>query len=100
MVKKILMSLFICLCLLFTSCVSNRGVNRDILEYQKEIDRLESELRARDRAIESAIDSVERIKERSENVSGGIDEIIDLFDEYQRAVERMLQEYRKTGTEK
>lgn len=91
------------ICILFilwlTSCQSNRAAARNILEYQKQVDRLEEELRNRDRAIEDAIRELATITARSEAMEGDIDTVIRLFDEYQRAVERLLQYDRKTDSE-
>lgn len=91
------------ICILFilwlTSCQSNRATARNILEYQKQVDRLEEELRNRDRAVDSAIRELAAITARSEAMEGDIDTVIRLFDEYQRAVERLLQYDRKTDSE-
>ena len=91
------------ICILFilwlTSCQSNRAAARNILEYQKQVDRLEEELRNRDRAVEDAIRELAAITARSEAMEGDIDSVIRLFDEYQRAVERLLQYDRSTDTE-
>lgn len=81
-----------------TSCQSNRAAARNILEYQKQVDRLEEELRNRDRAVDSAIRELAAITARSEAMEGDIDSVIRLFDEYQRAVERLLQYDRSTDT--
>lgn len=93
--QKVVFSLFVC-CMLFCSCNTTRGTDRAILEYQRQVNRLEEELRARDRAIEAGVRRLEAITERSESMGGDIDEIIRELDEYQRAVERMLQDYRGT----
>lgn len=97
MVKKIVL----CLAGLFllTGCCSTRRVDRQILEYQRQIDQLESELRARDRAIDSSIRELEAISSRSRGMEADIDDIIRELDEYQRAVERLIQSYRTGKTE-
>lgn len=92
MVKKIILC-FVSLILL-TGCCSTRRVDRQVLEYQRQIDQLESELRARDRAIDSSIRELEAISERSRGMEADIDDIIRELDEYQRAVERLIQNYR------
>lgn len=90
--KKIILC-FIGLILL-TGCCSTRRVDRQVLEYQRQIDQLESELRARDRAIDSSIRELEAITSRSRGMEADIDDIIRELDEYQRAVERLIQSYR------
>ena len=97
MVKKIILC-FASLILL-TGCCSTRRVDRQVLEYQRQIDQLESELRARDRAIDSSIRELEAISERSRGMEADIDDIIRELDEYQRAVERLIQSYRTGKTE-
>lgn len=97
MVKKVILCLA-CIILL-TGCCSTRRVDRQVLEYQRQIDQLESELRARDRAIDSSIRELEAISERSRGMEADIDDIIRELDEYQRAVERLIQSYRTGKTE-
>ena len=80
-------------CLLLSSCASTRGTNQSILDYQREIDRLESELNSRDRTIESAVNELRAITVKSTEMEGTVDELIDLFDQYQRAVEQLLRDY-------
>ena len=97
MVKKIILC-FAGLILL-TGCCSTRRVDRQVLEYQRQIDQLESELRARDRAIDSSIRELEAITSRSRGMEADIDDVIRELDEYQRAVERLIQSYRTGKTE-
>lgn len=96
MVKKIILC-FASLILL-TGCCSTRRVDRQVLEYQRQIDQLESELRARDRAIDSSVRELEAISSRSRGMEADIDDIIRELDEYQRAVERLIQSYRTGKT--
>jgi len=90
--------LLFCCSGLFTGCKSTRtGVTEDILEYQQQIDRLEEELRNRDRTIDNAIRELAAIAERSAAMEGTVDDVIELFNEYQRAVERLLRYYSETA---
>lgn len=98
MVKKIILC-FASLILLTGCCSTRRGTDRQILEYQRQIDQLESELAARDRAIDSSIRELEAISSRSRGMEADIDDIIRELDEYQRAVERLIQSYRTGKTE-
>lgn len=97
--KKIFITLCLVSCMLVSCTSTRKGTDESILNYQREIDRLESELNARDRAIESSIRRLESITERSKSMEGTVDELIELFDEYQRGVEQLLYDYRSTGTE-
>lgn len=82
-------------CFSCSGCATSRNtVGKDIIEYQQQIDRLEEELRYRDRAIEDCIREIGVISERSGNIEGTVDDVIELFNSYQRAVERLLQYYR------
>lgn len=89
----IFICILFCYVLNFTGCRSNTGVNNDILSHQQQIARLEEELRNRDRTIEDGIRGLEAITTRSESMEGTIDEVIELFAEYQRRVERLIREY-------
>lgn len=83
---------------LLSACTSTKRVDRQVLEYQRQIDRLEEELRARDRAIDSSVRELEAITERSRGMEADIDDIIRELDEYQRAVERLIRDYRSAET--
>lgn len=99
--------MFILALLLFllcvTACATAANTDRAVLEHQQQIDRLEEELRNRDRAIESAVKDIRELTSRSSRMEGSIDAIIELFGEYQRRVDRMLSDYyylqNKTGTQ-
>ena len=87
MLKKI----FICIiCLCLCSCASSRHTERSVLEHQKQIDRTEESIRARDRAIDTCIRELAYIAGRSEEMGGDIDDIITQFDLYHAAVQRLL----------
>ena len=90
---KIIFCIVACLCL--NGCVIRYRTNGEVLEYQRQIDLLEERLRARDRAIDNAIGEIESISNRSKSMEGTIDDIIREIDEYQRAVERLLNDYRE-----
>lgn len=103
MQKKIFFLIACACCLLCLACTStgtNAGTSTDtaILNYQKQINRLENELNSRDRAIENGVRRLEGITERCTIETGTIDEIIELFDEYQRGIEQLLYDYYRTDT--
>ena len=91
MAKKVFI-LIICLCL--CSCVSSRHTEQSVLEHQKQIDRTEESIRARDRAIDTCLRELAYIAGRSEEMGGDIDDIIRELDLYHTAVQRLL---RATG---
>ena len=79
--------------MLLTGCASSR-VSQSVIEHQREIDRIEEGIRVRDRAIESSIERLEAISARCSEMGGTVDELIELFDEYQRGVEQLIRDYR------
>ena len=83
------------------SCATRviRGSDTAIINHQTEINRLENELRNRDRAIDNAVRELEDITARSSAMEGTVDEIIGLFDEYQRTVEQLLRDYNSIRNE-
>ena len=80
-------------------CTTRADASGTILDYQQQVNRLEEELRNRDRAIDSAIQELGAITNRSSAVEGTIDEIIELFTEYQRRVDKLLYDYNRVRTE-
>lgn len=90
--QKIIFSLLVCVML--CGCCSTRAVDEQVLEYQRQVDRLEEELRTRDRAIATSIDRLEAITSRSTEMGTDIDSIIGELDEYQRTIERVISDYK------
>ena len=87
MLKKI----FLCIaCLCLCSCASSRHTEQPVLEHQKQIDRTEESIRARDRAIDTCLRELAYISARSEEMGGDIDDIITQLDLYHAAVQRLL----------
>lgn len=79
--------------LLLTSCITNRRTDSAIIEYQREIDRLESAIQQYDTAMRNSAERLRDITVRSISMEGTVDEIIGLFDEYQRGVEQLIRDY-------
>ena len=87
MSKKI----FLCIaCLCLCACTSSRHTEQSVLEHQKQIDRTEESIRARDRAIDTCLRELAYIAGRSEEMGGDIDDIIRELDLYHTAVQRLL----------
>ena len=87
MFKKI----FLCIaCLCLCACTSSRHTEQSVLEHQKQIDRTEESIRARDRAIDTCLRELAYIAGRSEEMGGDIDDIIRELDLYHAAVQRLL----------
>jgi len=78
-------------------CATTRtksAANGDVLSYQAEITRLEDTIANYQHEIGYTIEELGSIRERASGVEGTIDEIIYLFDEYQRRVDEVLRRYR------
>lgn len=80
-------------------CTSTRPTDNAVLEHQRQIDALESRIRSYEAATEYTIRELETLAGRAEKVGTTVDELIELFDEYQRTVERILRNYRATEGE-
>lgn len=82
-----------------TGCRTTRsGAGADILEYQRKITALEARISFYESTIGSTITELESIGRRAEAVDGTVDELIYLFDDYQRAVKRLLDCYREAAS--
>lgn len=92
--------LFFIICVwLFTGCVSRRAVDTSILDYQRKISELERTIEQYDSVVKSAADELGSLQNRSERMEGDIDELIQLFDEYQQGVTRLIRNYYKIRNE-
>lgn len=87
----------IAVCTGLSGCAStaNTSVDATILEYQGEIARLENTVASYQREIGYAVEELGNIRDRTTGMEGTIDEVIDLFEDYQQRVERVLQRYRE-----
>jgi chromosome segregation ATPase len=86
---------------LFSGCKSTRvSADENILYYQRKIDELEATVRLyeqritiADEQIRNDLESLKYLGERAKTVGDTIDELIELFAEYQRGVEQLLRDY-------
>ena len=87
----------IAVCTGLSGCAStaNTSVDATVLEYQGEIARLENTVASYQREIGYAVEELGNIRDRTAGMEGTIDEVIDLFEDYQQRVERVLQRYRE-----
>lgn len=85
----------------FSGCKSPRiSTNENILYYQRKIDELEATVRlyeqritVADEQIRDDLESLEYLGDRAKTVGNTIDELIELFAEYQCGVEQLLRDY-------
>lgn len=89
--------LLLATCFMLFSCNSTKRVDGDILDYQRQIGILEARISNYERTIDRAVSELESIRRRASNIDGTIDEIIELFDDYQRTVEQLLRDYREAA---
>ena len=103
--KKICYS-FVIFLLVFMSCIfsgcnSTRvSTDENILYYQRKVDELEATVRLyeqritiADEQVRNDLESLKYLGERAKTVGDTIDELIELFAEYQRGVEQLLRDY-------
>ena len=97
--------IFVILCLFvvcfFSGCKSTRvSTDENILYYQRKIDELEATVRLyeqritiADEQVRNDLESLKYLGDRAKTVGDTIDELIELFAEYQRGVEQLLRDY-------
>ena len=93
--------LYLFVACIFSGCKSTRvSTDENILYYQRKIDELEATVRLyeqritiADEQIRNDIESLKYLGERAETNGDTIDELIELFAEYQRGVEQLLRDY-------
>ena len=93
-----LVVIFISLCVLLAGCVSRGGtvpVDDTILDYQRQITNLEGRITSIVSGLDDSVAELVTLSERSRDVTGGIDEVIELFDRYQQAVDELISVYRE-----
>lgn len=86
---------------IFSGCKSTRvSADENILYYQRKIDELEATVRLyeqritiADEQIRDDLESLKYLGERAKTVGDTIDELIELFAEYQCGVEQLLRDY-------
>lgn len=86
---------------IFSGCKSTRvSTDENILYYQRKIDELEATVRlyeqritVADEQIRDDLESLEYLGDRAKTVGNTIDELIELFAEYQCGVEQLLRDY-------
>lgn len=76
------------ICILFTACLSSKqsGPDNSVLEHNKKV----AEATAR---VDSSIERLNSYSERLDSCEGTVEELIELFDNYNRGVEQLKQDY-------
>ena len=91
MAKKILICL---ICVLCFSCVSTgRGADKSVIEHQRKLGEYQAAVSYHLGRVDACAARIADIRERANSLTGEIDRVIELFDEYQRAVEQLIREY-------
>lgn len=91
MVKKLFIGL---VCVLCFSCVSTgRGADKSIIEHQRKLGEYQAAVSYHLGRVDACAARIADIRERADSLTGEIDRVIELFDEYQRAVEQLIREY-------
>lgn len=97
--EKILITCFITL--LFTGCITTRtGADSDIVSRDSQaVGRLEGTVTELDRTVNDSRERIGNIIETSRGIEDGIERLEYLFNEYEREVERLLDEIDRIRTE-
>ena len=93
--------LYLLVSCIFSGCKSTRvSTDENILYYQRKVDELEATVRLyeqritiADEQVRNDIESLKYLGDRAKTVGDTIDELIELFAEYQRGVEQLLRDY-------
>lgn len=93
--------LYLLVACFFSGCKSTRvSTDENILYYQRKVDELEATVRLyeqritiADEQVRNDIESLKYLGERAQTIGDTIDELIELFAEYQRGVEQLLRDY-------
>lgn len=89
-----------CVC---TGCSSlprqGAGAQPNILAHQEQVTRLEDRVRLYEAATDRTISQLEDIRLRAAKTETTIDDVISLFNEYQRVVEQFISDYKQVRTE-
>jgi DNA repair ATPase RecN len=93
--------LYLSVAYLFSGCKSARvSADENLLYYQRKVDELEATVRLyeqritiADEQVRNDLESLKYLGERAKTVGDTIDELIELFAEYQRGVEQLLRDY-------
>lgn len=89
-----------CIC---TGCASlsrqGAGAQPDVLAHQEQVTRLEDRVRLYEAATDRTISQLEDIRLRAAKTETTIDDVISLFNEYQRVVEQFIFDYKQVRAE-
>lgn len=89
-----------CVC---TGCSSlprqGAGAQPDILAYQEQVTRLEDRVGLYEATTDRTISQLEDVRLRAAKTETTIDDVISLFNEYQRIVEQFISDYKQVRTE-
>ena len=89
-----------CIC---TGCASlsrqGAGAQPDVLAHQEQVTRLEDRVRLYEASTDRTISQLEDIRLRAAKTETTIDDVISLFNEYQRVVEQFISDYKQVRAE-
>jgi DNA repair ATPase RecN len=100
-VYNIFVIFLFCIVFIFTGCKSTRvSTDENLLYYQRKVDELEATVRLyeqritiADEQVRNDLESLKYLGDRAKTVGDTIDDLIELFAEYQRGVEQLLRDY-------
>jgi len=75
------------------------GAQSDILAHQEQITRLEDRVRIYEATADRTISQLEDLRLRAAKTETTVEDVINLFDEYQRVVEQFISDYKQIRAE-
>lgn len=85
----------ICAAMLWGCSTTRPGTNEAIIEHSRELAVLEERVRDYGATVDSVAHDIATVRDRASAAGKTIEATIILFDEYQRAVERLLRDYNR-----
>lgn len=93
-VKTICVMYAIVVCFVFTSCCTAKPITDGlVIEHSRQLAELEAGIRSYGETVSDVAGEIAAVRDRAAAAGATIDATIELFDEYQRAVDRLISDY-------
>ena len=98
-VKTICIMYAIVVCLVLTSCCTAKPITDGlVIEHSRQLAVLEAGIRSYGETVSAVAGEIAAVRDRAAASGATIDATIKLFDEYQRAVDRLISDYNALRT--
>lgn len=93
-VKTICVVYIIVVCFVLTSCCTAKPITDGlVIEHSRQLAALEAGIRSYGEAVGAVAGEIAAVRDRAAASGATIDATIELFEEYQRAVDRLISDY-------